>query len=79
MPLGLRVGNFSVYVFDERGQRHHLPHAHIQQRGRRVASIFLLSLEVYDCRERLPPALLEAIREEQDNLLATWVELNGDD
>jgi hypothetical protein len=79
MTLGLRVGNFAVYVFDERGQPHHLPHAHIKQRRRRVASVFLLSLEVYDCRDRLPQALLDEIRKEQDNLLAKWVELNGDD
>jgi hypothetical protein len=73
------MGNFGVYVYDERGQRHHLPHAHIQQGRRRVASIFLLSLEVYDCRERLPSALMDAIRKEQENLLTQWLELNGDD
>ena len=24
------MGNFAVYVYDERGQPHHLPHAHIK-------------------------------------------------
>ncbi|HZN75640.1 MAG TPA: DUF4160 domain-containing protein [Micromonosporaceae bacterium] len=79
MPLGLRSGNFAVYVYDERGQRHHLPHAHIKQGQRRVASIFLLSLEVYDNREPLPKALLEAIRAAQEDLMRLWRELNGDD
>ena len=73
------MGNFGVYVYDERGQRHHLPHAHIKQGRRRVASIFLLSLEVYDTRQRLPPALMDAIRKEQENLLTRWAELNGND
>ena len=79
MPLGFRTGNFGVYVYDERGQRHHLPHAHIKQGGRRVASIFLLSLEVYDNREPLPRALLDGIRAAQEDLMTLWLELNGDD
>jgi hypothetical protein len=73
------MGNFGVYVYDERGLPHHLPHAHIKQGRRRVASIFLLSLEVYDSRQRLPPPLLDLIRKEQESLLTRWVELNGDD
>ena len=73
------MGNFGVYVFDERGQRHHLPHAHIKQGRRRVASIFLVSLEIYDNRELLPSSLIDAIRAAQKDLLKLWVELNGDD
>jgi hypothetical protein len=73
------MGNFAVYVYDERGQPHHLPHAHIKQGPRRVASIFLLSLEVYDNREPLPRALLKAIHERQEELMRVWLELNGDD
>lgn len=73
------MGKFAVYVYDERGQRHHLPHAHIKQGGRRVASVFLLSLEVYDNRESLPRALLEEIHVRQEELLRLWLELNGDD
>jgi hypothetical protein len=53
------MGNFSVYVYCERGQPHHLPHAHIKQGGRRVASIFLLSLVVYHNRGQLPRDLIE--------------------
>jgi hypothetical protein len=73
------MGNFAVYVYDERGQQHHLPHAHVKQGGRRVASIFLLSLVVYDNREPLPRDLIEEIHVRQEDLLRLWQELNGDD
>jgi Domain of unknown function (DUF4160) len=73
------MGNFGVYVYDERGQPHHLPHAHIKVRGGRVASIFLLSLEVYDNRNPLPRTLIKEIHERQEDLLRLWQELNGDD
>lgn len=73
------MGNFGVYVYDERGQPHHLPHAHVKQGGRRVASIFLLSLEVYDNRNPLPRTLIKEIHERQEDLLTLWQELNGDD
>ena len=80
MVRGLGVGNFSVYVFDERGEPHHLPHAHIKHRGQRVASIFLLSLQVYDDRQqKLPSQLLDAIRAAQPQLLQLWAELNDND
>lgn len=73
------MGNFAVYVYDERGQPHHLPHAHIKQGGRRVASIFLLSLVVYDTRQPLPKDLVKEIHVRQEELLRLWQELNGDD
>jgi hypothetical protein len=76
--LGLRVGNFGVYVYDERG-RHHSPHAHIKQGPRRIGSIYLVTLEVYDCRHQLPRTLLDAIIKAQDTLIKLWLELNGDD
>jgi len=73
------MGNMAVYVYDERGQPHHLPHAHIKQGGRLVASVFLLSLEVYHRRGPLPRDLIEEIRVRQEDLLRLWQELNGDD
>ncbi len=73
------MGNFAVYVYDERGQPHHLPHAHIKLGRGRVASIFLLSLVVYDNREPLPRDLIKAIHMRQVELLKLWEELNGDD
>lgn len=78
MPRIITYGNFAIYVFDERGQRHHLPHAHIKNRGCRVASIFLLSLQTFDEVERLPSGLIAYISEHQSELLAAWEELNGE-
>jgi hypothetical protein len=73
------MGNFAVYVYDERGQPHHLPHAHIKQGRRRVASVFLLSLVVYDNRQPLPRDLVDEIHVRQEELLRLWQELNDDD
>ncbi len=70
--------NLGVYVWDERGSPHHPPHAHVYRRGQRLASIFLLTLEVFNQVERLPSDLLDMIRDEQASLLAEWVRLNGD-
>jgi hypothetical protein len=70
--------NYGVYVLDERGSPHHLPHAHVKKRGRRVASVFLLTLEVFHEVEPLPADLVAMIESEQAALLAKWVELNGD-
>ena len=78
MPRILTYGNYGVFVLGERGQRHHLPHAHIKHRGQRVASIFLLTLEVFDEIEQLPSGLVSHISEHQEVLLARWEELNGE-
>jgi hypothetical protein len=78
MPKILVYGSYAVFVLSERGQRHHLPHAHIKQRGNNIASIFLISLEVFDAIERLPPNLVRHICDHQAKLLAAWEDLNGD-
>ena len=70
--------NYGVYVFDERGSPHHLPHAHVKHRGQRVASVFLASLEVFNEVERLPSEVLKEIKAQQAALLAKWMELNDD-
>lgn len=70
--------NYGVYVLDERGAPHHLPHAHVKHRGRRVASVFLLTLEIFDQVERLPSELVDAIEANQSALLEKWAELNDD-
>jgi hypothetical protein len=72
----IRFGNYGVYVLREVGERHHLPHAHIKNRRRRVASVFLLTLEIFDDIEPLPAGLISAINEAQEPLLAAWEELN---
>jgi hypothetical protein len=80
MTRAFRFGNYGVYVYDERGQPHRLPHAHVKrQRGRRVASFFLMTLTTYDEIEPLPSDLLAEIRKEQQHLLDLWAQLNPDD
>ena len=70
--------NLGVFVCDEQGSQHHLPHAHVCRRGQRLASVFLLSLEVFNEVERLPSELFDEIRAGQQALLAEWIRLNGD-
>jgi hypothetical protein len=74
----LRYRNYGVFVICERGERHHLPHAHIKDRGRRIASVYLETLTVFDEIEPVPGQLLVEIKESQTALLDRWEELNGD-
>ena len=78
MARVFRFRNYGVYVLDERRAPHHLPHAHVRHRGRQVASVFLVSLKLFNVVEQLPPELIEMIAAEQPALLATWMELNDD-
>lgn len=70
--------NFGVFVWDERGSPHHLPHAHVCRRWQRLASVFLLSLDLFNEVEPLPSEFLDEIRARQAALLAEWMRLNGD-
>lgn len=76
MARGFRFGNYGVYVLPERGQPHHLPHAHVMRRNQRVATVALLTLTVFHQCEPLPAQLVERIRNEQPALLDLWVDLN---
>jgi len=76
MSRVIHFRNYGVYVNDERGVQHHLPHAHIKHRGVRIASVFLLSLTVYNDVERVPDELLDLINEHHLDLLAEWERLN---
>lgn len=78
MPRVFRVRNFDVYVPSERGERHHLPHAHIRRRGQLVATVFLVTLTVQHAIEALPSDLIAELRARQDELLDRWKELNDD-
>jgi hypothetical protein len=78
MARVFRFRNYGVYVFDERGSPHHLPHAHIMRRGQRVASLFLLSLELFNVVDQVSADLVAELSNQQQQLLAAWEELNGD-
>jgi hypothetical protein len=76
MACAFRFRNYAVYVLCERGAQHHRPHAHIQLGNRRVATVFLETLDIYDGSQRLPKELIDQLREEQESLINMWIELN---
>ncbi len=73
----IQYRNYGVYVNDERGGQHHLPHAHIKHRGIRIASVYLTTLTFYWVVEPVPPDLEDLIAERQDELQDRWKELNS--
>jgi len=77
MTRVLEYRNYGVYVGDERGERHHSPHAHVKDRGRRIASIHIVTLEVFTEIEPVPREVMELIQENQDALIAEWERLNS--
>lgn len=76
MTRVIEFRNYGVYVNDERGSQHHSPHAHIKHRGRRIASMHLVTLTMFVELEPVPSELLELFRENQAVLLAEWERLN---
>ena len=78
MARVFRFRNYGVYVLDEQRAPHHLPHAHVRHRGRQVASVFLVSLKLFNVVERLPPEFIKEIAAKQSALLEMWMELNDD-
>jgi hypothetical protein len=79
MARAFRFGNYGIYILRERGQPHHLPHAHIKHRRRLVATVYLLTMTIQEQGERIPEGLVEELRNRQEALLALWSELNGDE
>ncbi len=67
---------WGVYVSREVGERHHNPHAHIQLRGTRVATVFLVTLHYEFGVDEVPKALKRKVADHQDELIAKWEELN---
>lgn len=76
MTRVLHLPNYGVYVGDERGERHHSPHAHVKHRGRRIASIHIVSLEVFKQVAPIPADVMDLIRDNQERLIAEWERLN---
>ncbi len=73
----LHLRNYGVYVADERGERHHSPHAHVKERARRVASLHLVTLEILHQISPVPDDVMELIRGNQELLLEEWEALNS--
>lgn len=77
MTRVFRQRNFGVYVGDERGAQHHMPHAHIKERGRLICSINLITLEPMQQGKQIPGGLLPELKAHQDEMLEKWDELNS--
>jgi hypothetical protein len=77
MTRVLHLSNYGVYVADERGERHHSPHAHVKERRRRIASIHIISLEVIKAIAPIPAEVMDLIRDNQEALIAEWERLNS--
>jgi hypothetical protein len=73
----LRHKNFGVYVGDERGAQHHMPHAHIKERGSLICSINLITLEPMQKGKQIPAGLLPELKAHQDEMLEEWERLNS--
>jgi hypothetical protein len=72
----LHLRNYGVYVADERGERHHSPHAHVKERGRRIASLHLVTLAILSQIAPIPSDVMDLIRDNQELLLDEWEALN---
>jgi hypothetical protein len=72
-----RYKNYGVYVGDERGAKHHLPHAHIKERADLVCSINLLTLEPMQKGKKIPAGLMPELKEKQVAMLEEWERLNS--
>lgn len=70
----LQRGRFSVYVFAEGGQPHHLPHCHVRWSDG-ATSVSIRKLVVLD-GDPLPPAARELLKEHGGELRAAWNTLN---
>jgi hypothetical protein len=77
MTRVLQIRNFGVYVADERGAQHHSPHCHVKHRGRRIASIHIVSLEMFVEIDPVPDDVMALIVENQDALIVEWERLNS--
>lgn len=67
-------GRYSVYIYAEEGNRHHLPHCHVRWSDG-YASVQLGRVRVIE-GDSLPRAARELIDEHYDQLVDTWNLLN---
>lgn len=79
MTRVFKEGNYSVYVYDERGAQHNSPHAHIKERGRAVCTVHLSTLEPLQPQKKVPPGLMPELEARQEEMIETWERLNGDE
>jgi len=70
----LSDGRFSVYVYSEIGNKHHLPHCHVRWvDGEAVVALPSLRIIV---GSDLPRTAKELIRGNLEEIYAKWLEIN---
>ncbi|HLZ71623.1 MAG TPA: DUF4160 domain-containing protein [Dehalococcoidia bacterium] len=74
MPAVLRFGPYSVYVYAERGGRHHGAHCHVRW-AEHEASVALPEIEPMH-GAKLPGSVLMVLRDHVDVLNNAWIALN---
>jgi hypothetical protein len=67
-------GRFSVYVYDERGERHHRPHCHVLWSDGE-ASVDLRTLDVL-AGDALPALARRLVEDHEADITAAWDRLN---
>jgi hypothetical protein len=76
MTRAFRHRNYGVYIGEERGERHHLPHAHIKLRRTLICTINLITLEPLQSGKRVPTELVGELKARQEEMLEIWEGLN---
>ena len=74
MSLILRRGRFKVYVYDETGARHHLPHRNVRWSDG-GAQVSLPDLDLL-AGTSLPHEALDVVSDGLEDLITAWDELN---
>jgi hypothetical protein len=78
MTRVFRYRNFGLYIGDERGERHHLPHAHIKERGRLICTINLYTLLPLQSGKHVPAELTDELEARREEMLEIWEGLNDE-
>lgn len=70
----LMIDGFAIYVYDERGAPHHLPHCNVRWAGN-SAQLALPTLDKL-AGPVVPRRVIKKLEEHIDELVAAWEELN---
>lgn len=70
----LQSGKFTVYVYREIGERHHLPHCHV--RWEEYETVITLPTLRHLAGSALPRSARRLLLEHLDEIYRIWVELN---
>jgi hypothetical protein len=70
----LTLDGYAIYVYDERGSPHHLPHCNVRW-AENSANLALPTLEKLSGKN-VPRRVVKQLRERLDELVAAWEKMN---